>query len=230
MKIKVGKIPGRTQVVELNEGATIADALRAADLSVSGYELRLSGQVTDDFNKTVSDGDMVLLAQKIKGNWSDGYELDSEPEYNEEDEDDDEDTEYWNDDEFDTDYSVVIAYLNGEEYAVTKDSTVSDLIACAELDLNEITSKQTQVTIRNENDEIIANYPESKYEDIELKNGYQYTIVEAPEEVNTQMSAIEDTITNSLFKLVYEDDTVSIKVSNNTVVVETNDYRVSLKH
>ena len=89
MKVKVGKIPGRTQVVELNEGATIADALKAADLSVSGYELRLSGTVTEDFNKEVKDGDMVLLAQKIKGN-SDDYD---------EDDWDDEDENWDNDDD-----------------------------------------------------------------------------------------------------------------------------------
>lgn len=72
MKVKVGRMPGRIQEVELQDGATIADALRVAGLDASGNEMRLNGMVTDDFNRPVNDGGIVLLSPRIKGN-NDGY-------------------------------------------------------------------------------------------------------------------------------------------------------------
>lgn len=68
IKVKVGRMPGRVQEVELQEGATIADALRVAGLDASGNEMRLNGMVTDDFNRPVNDGGIVLLSPRIKGN------------------------------------------------------------------------------------------------------------------------------------------------------------------
>lgn len=68
MQIKIGKVPGRTQVLELQEGATIADAVRQAGLDVTGHELRFNGMSTEDFNKEVVDGAIVLLTPRIKGN------------------------------------------------------------------------------------------------------------------------------------------------------------------
>lgn len=68
MQIKIGKVPGRTQVLELQEGATIADAVRQAGLDVTGHELRFNGVSTEDFNKEVVDGAIVLLTPRIKGN------------------------------------------------------------------------------------------------------------------------------------------------------------------
>lgn len=68
MQIKVGKVPGRTQVLELQGGATIAEALRVAGLSVTGHELRYNGNSTEDFNKEIEDGAIILLTPRIKGN------------------------------------------------------------------------------------------------------------------------------------------------------------------
>lgn len=68
MQIKIGKVPGRTQVLELQEGATIAEAVRMAELDVTGHELRFNGVSTEDFNKEVTDGAIVLLTPRIKGN------------------------------------------------------------------------------------------------------------------------------------------------------------------
>lgn len=73
MQIKIGKVPGRTQVLELQEGATIAEAVRQAGLDVTGHELRLNGVSTEDFNKEVADGAIVLLTPRIKGNSDEKY-------------------------------------------------------------------------------------------------------------------------------------------------------------
>ena len=68
MKVKVGRMPGKITEVELQNGATIADALSAANLDASGNEMRLNGMVTEDFNRPVNDGAIVLLTPRIKGN------------------------------------------------------------------------------------------------------------------------------------------------------------------
>lgn len=73
MQIKIGKVPGRTQVLELQEGATIADAVREANLDVTGHELRYNGASTENFNQTISDGAIVLLTPRIKGNMDNEY-------------------------------------------------------------------------------------------------------------------------------------------------------------
>lgn len=73
MQIKIGKVPGRTQVLELQEGATIAEAVRQAGLDVTGHELRFNGSATENFNKEVTDGAIVLLTPRIKGNMDDNY-------------------------------------------------------------------------------------------------------------------------------------------------------------
>ena len=73
MQIKIGKVPGRTQVLELQEGATIAEAIRQAELDVTGHELRLNGVSTEDFNKEITDGAIVLLTPRIKGNSDEKY-------------------------------------------------------------------------------------------------------------------------------------------------------------
>ena len=73
MQIKIGKVPGRTQVLELQEGATIAEAVRQAGLDVTGHELRFNGVSTEDFNKEVTDGAIVLLTPRIKGNMDSDY-------------------------------------------------------------------------------------------------------------------------------------------------------------
>lgn len=73
MQIKIGKVPGRTQVLELQEGATIAEAVRQAGLDVTGHELRFNGASTEDFNKEVTDGAIVLLTPRIKGNMDESY-------------------------------------------------------------------------------------------------------------------------------------------------------------
>lgn len=224
MKVKVGKIPGRTQVVELNEGATIADALKAADLSVSGYELRLSGTVTEDFNKEVKDGDMVLLAQKIKGN-SDDY-----------DEDDWDDDENWGND----DDEVKFVELNEEEYAMKKDDTVLDLLLEGE-DTKDLDFGEIVVTEMDESGEVLGEYigTSDEFDSVDLVDGHKYkvsqNVVVEDEECccsscscgNFNVSEDGEVVVNGA-NVVYESDKVTVEVSDNTVTVVTKNSKVTV--
>ena len=227
MKVKVGKIPGRTQVVELNEGATIADALKAADLSVSGYELRLSGTVTEDFNKQVKDGDMVLLAQKIKGN-SDDYD---------EDDWDDEDENWDNDDD-----EVKFVELNEEEYAMKKDDTVLDLLLEGE-DTKDLDFGEIVVTEMDESGEVLGEYigTSDEFDSVDLVDGHKYevsqnVVVEDKDEEcccsscncgNFNASEDEKVVVNGV-NVVYESDKVTVEVSDNTLTVVTKNSKVTI--
>lgn len=66
--VKVGSIPGVLSDIALNAGATVRDALAAAGLNASGYDVRLNGTTITDLNTTLSNGALVLLAKQIKGN------------------------------------------------------------------------------------------------------------------------------------------------------------------
>ena len=227
MKVKVGKIPGRTQVVELNEGATIADALKAADLSVAGYELRLSGTVTEDFNKEVKDGDMVLLAQKIKGN-SDDYD---------EDDWDDEDENWGNDDD-----EVKFVELNEEEYAMKKDDTVLDLLLEGE-DTKDLDFGEIIVTEMDESGEVLGEYigTSDEFDSVDLVDGHKYevsqnVVVEDKDEEcccsscsceNFNVSDDGKIVVNGV-NVVYESDKVTVEVSDNTVTVVTKNSKVTV--
>jgi sulfur carrier protein ThiS len=69
MIIKVGQFPGgKIKRVSLNDGSTVADALKAAELSAQGMEIRVNSSVTEEFNMVLSDGASVFLTKKIKGN------------------------------------------------------------------------------------------------------------------------------------------------------------------
>ena len=65
--VKVGCLPGRIEEVALNGGRTVADALTGAGLSAEGYEIRVNTESVDTTH-TLSDGNVVLLVKKIKGN------------------------------------------------------------------------------------------------------------------------------------------------------------------
>lgn len=232
MKVKVGKIPGRTQVVELNEGATIADALKAADLSVSGYELRLSGTVTEDFNKEVKDGDMVLLAQKIKGN-SDDYD---EDDWDDEEDDETEDKEWGYDDE------VKVVELNGEEYVMGKYATVEDLLLESE-DTKDLDFEEIVVTETDESGEVQCEYigTSDEFDSVDLVDGHKYkvsqnVVVEDKGEEcccsscsceNFNVSEDGKVVVNGA-NVVYESDKVTVEVSDNTVTVVTKNSKVTV--
>jgi hypothetical protein len=65
--VRVGKLPGRIGEFVLNGDRTVATALATANLDPTGYELRVQGAPATPAT-TLSDGDLVLLVKKIKGN------------------------------------------------------------------------------------------------------------------------------------------------------------------
>ena len=70
MKVKVAVVPGKVSNVVLDEGTTIADAIRVAGIDPSGYEMKVNSVTATNFNEQLSDGDMIFLAKQIKGNSS----------------------------------------------------------------------------------------------------------------------------------------------------------------
>lgn len=66
--VEVAKMPGVMQKVTVAEGATVADALEAANLAnETGYEIRLDGDVVDA-STVIEDGATIVLTKMIKGN------------------------------------------------------------------------------------------------------------------------------------------------------------------
>jgi sulfur carrier protein ThiS len=65
---KVIRLPGTSQDVALNDGATVADALRAANTSVSsGEQLTVNGTPAST-STAVREGDRVVIVKGAKGN------------------------------------------------------------------------------------------------------------------------------------------------------------------
>ncbi len=65
--VRVGKLPGRIGDIALNGGRKVRDALSGAELSDSGYEIKVNAcPATLDTN--LKQGDTVLLVRKVKGN------------------------------------------------------------------------------------------------------------------------------------------------------------------
>lgn len=68
IEVKVVRVPAVMKDVALEDGATVADALRAADLSVqTGEKIQVNG-VDATPSKVLSNGDRVILAKGAKGN------------------------------------------------------------------------------------------------------------------------------------------------------------------
>ena len=65
--VRVGRLPGRIAEIALNGGRSVADALAAAELDPTGYEVRVNGSPAEAGTE-LEDGDTVLLVKKIKGN------------------------------------------------------------------------------------------------------------------------------------------------------------------
>lgn len=65
--VKVGKLPGVLQDIALNGNRTAADAIAAANLSATGYQIRVNGEDVDG-SYQLHDGDRVVLARTVKGN------------------------------------------------------------------------------------------------------------------------------------------------------------------
>jgi sulfur carrier protein ThiS len=99
--VQIGRVPGSIQRAALENGATVADAVRATSIDVSGYSPRVNGDVAS--NSTVlSEGDEVIFTKEIKG--ADESEEDESDEFEYDDEDaEDEDADDSDEDDDDSD-------------------------------------------------------------------------------------------------------------------------------
>ena len=65
---KVVRVPGASKDVTLNDGATVADALTAAELTPSSNEEVRLNAIVSTTDATLTDGFRIMLVQGAKGN------------------------------------------------------------------------------------------------------------------------------------------------------------------
>jgi len=66
--VKVMQIPGTIREVALEDGATVADALAAADMAVgAGYALKVDGNEAD-VSYTLTNAQNITISNSAKGN------------------------------------------------------------------------------------------------------------------------------------------------------------------
>lgn len=64
--VKVAKLGSAVKEVALDSGATVADALNAADVDIEGAEIRVNGNPATEAS-AIKGGDIITLVPKIKG-------------------------------------------------------------------------------------------------------------------------------------------------------------------
>jgi putative ubiquitin-RnfH superfamily antitoxin RatB of RatAB toxin-antitoxin module len=72
--IRIGHVPGTIKEVALEDGATVAQALVAADLDSTGYEIKAGGRTLIS-GDVLTNGALVLLTKQIKGNMPDAISV-----------------------------------------------------------------------------------------------------------------------------------------------------------
>ena len=68
--VKVGVIPGAVNEFVLESGSTVAQALELANLSATGYDVRLDGEIVSVDTVIPDTARLIILAKQIKGNAS----------------------------------------------------------------------------------------------------------------------------------------------------------------
>lgn len=66
--VKIGVMPGRINEYAVNDGTTVAEALGLAELSNTGYEVRVNGTTVTDMDTPITSDGTILLVKQIKGN------------------------------------------------------------------------------------------------------------------------------------------------------------------
>jgi len=66
MKVKVLKLGYAAREVEVGEGTTVDEAIRASGMEGGGYKVTLNG-VGADLSALVRDGDIIALTPKVEG-------------------------------------------------------------------------------------------------------------------------------------------------------------------
>lgn len=67
MIVTVMIIPGDSRTVELENGATVAQAITAAGFDSNGYQVALSSNPNATAASPVGEGDKVVLTRQVKG-------------------------------------------------------------------------------------------------------------------------------------------------------------------
>ena len=68
INVQVGKMPGILKGVVVSSGATVREAIEAAEIAIeNGYEIRMNNEVAD-LDMEVSNGAIIVLAKMVKGN------------------------------------------------------------------------------------------------------------------------------------------------------------------
>lgn len=68
LTVKVGVIPGAINEYVLEAGSTVGQALELANLTATGYDVRLDGNTVSVDTTIPSDAKLIILAKQIKGN------------------------------------------------------------------------------------------------------------------------------------------------------------------
>lgn len=68
ISIKVVVVPGAVKEVVLNDGATVRDALSAANQTSDGFQVAVDGVNNASLDTVLSDGQRVALSIGAKGN------------------------------------------------------------------------------------------------------------------------------------------------------------------
>ena len=65
--VKVMTIPGRSQQVEVDDDATVADCVAKAGMSLDGYQVTVTSNNSANANTVPVNGDDVVLTRQVKG-------------------------------------------------------------------------------------------------------------------------------------------------------------------
>ena len=66
-ELTVGKFPGKNEVVNMDDGATVGEAIVAAGITDSeGYEIKMDGVAVT--SSDIARGTRIILVKKVKGN------------------------------------------------------------------------------------------------------------------------------------------------------------------
>lgn len=68
INVQVAKMPGAMKTLVLEQGSTVADALRVAEIEVSaGYEVRVDNDKAE-MDTVLNNNAVVIVTKMIKGN------------------------------------------------------------------------------------------------------------------------------------------------------------------
>ena len=67
MEVRVGRMPGPLNLYAVEEGSTVKNVLKLAQVNSKGFRIEVNDDVAE-LNDEVSDGDTILLTKSVQGN------------------------------------------------------------------------------------------------------------------------------------------------------------------